>query len=216
MFVGVEASAHEQQIRIEFGKQRREHVVDGGEVGVVVAAGRERHVRGRPLAVALTCFADLAGPWVEPPFVNRAVEHVVAVVEDVLDAVAVVDVPVDDGDAVGGSIECRLGGDGGVVEEAKPHRVVGDRVVAGRPTDGERRLPSLGAIEGFVRAPDGLSGALERRLPGCLDGHRVGVPLAAAVGAELANLLYVFVVVDRAGLCLPDRVGFDVLDAVTA
>ena len=65
--------------------------------------------------------------------------HARVVVEDVLGAVAVVDVPVDDRHplTVGGQLR---GADRGVVEQAEPHRPVGEGVMPGRPGRRERDL----------------------------------------------------------------------------
>ncbi len=64
--------------------------------------------------------------------VERDREHVVALVVPVLGAVAVVDVPVDDGDARGARIARPLGAQRGVVEEAVAVGDAGRGVVAGR------------------------------------------------------------------------------------
>ena len=62
-------------------------------------------------------------PGIERHLVGRAVEHARIVPEDVLGAVAVVDVPVDDRDALGAVRRLRVARrDGGVVEEAEAHR----------------------------------------------------------------------------------------------
>ena len=86
----------------------------------------------------LVALAGPAGAGVEGPLVERDVEDGRVVPEDRLRPVAVVDVPVDDRDALEAELGLgRPGGDGHVVEEAKAHRAVGRRVVAGRPDERE-------------------------------------------------------------------------------
>ncbi len=59
--------------------------------------------------------------------------------EDVLCAVAMVDVEIHDQDAVQAVIvSSGLGGDGDVVQQAEPHSTAGDRVVSRRPHQAER------------------------------------------------------------------------------
>ena len=69
---------------------------------------------------------------------HRHVEHLRIVLEDVLRAVAVMHVVVDDGDAVGAERAGVRGGDGDVVVEAEAHRAVALGVMAGRPHQRER------------------------------------------------------------------------------
>ena len=63
-------------------------------------------------------------------------EHVGAVIEDALRAVAVMDVDIEHGHAPVLAAQ-PLGGDGGVVQEAEAARHVGISVMAGRPAEGE-------------------------------------------------------------------------------
>ena len=62
-----------------------------------------------------------------------------------------VDVPVEDRDALQAELGLReAGGDGGVVEEAKAHRAAGERMVAGRPHERE-----AAALDGLDRTAGG-------------------------------------------------------------
>ena len=65
--------------------------------------------------------------------VGRGVEHARIVEEDVLRAIAVMHVEIDDGDALGAELALRLARhDGDGVDEAEPHRPLALGVVAGR------------------------------------------------------------------------------------
>ena len=65
---------------------------------VAAVAGRERRVDD---LVVLAALAARAGAGIERHLVRRGVKHALVVPEDVLRAVAVVDVEIDDGDALG-------------------------------------------------------------------------------------------------------------------
>ncbi len=68
------------------------------------------------------------------------------VVEDLLGAVAVVDVPVDDQDPVEPEpLDGVRRGDGDAAEQAEAHRLVGPGVVAGRPDRAEG--PAIGPLD---------------------------------------------------------------------
>ena len=80
--------------------------------------------------------------------VHRDVEDARVVVEHVLDAVAVVHVPVKDHDALGAlRLEGVLGGHGHVVEDAEPAGLVLLGVVAGRADDGGAAVGGGVAVE---------------------------------------------------------------------
>ena len=75
---------------------------------------------------------------IERPLVQRDVEDARVVPEDVLRAVAVVDVPVEDRHPLEPMLRLRRAGrDRDVVEQAEAHRPVGRRVVARGPDEGE-------------------------------------------------------------------------------
>ncbi len=123
--------------------------------------------------------------------VQGDVEDVGVVVEHVLDAVAVVDVPVEDEDL---AAEFRvvgladLGRDRHVVEEAEAHGCVVLGVVAGRADDGEGVLD--GARDDALARLDGAAGRDERGLV----RHAAHVDRVAALvhpQRELAELLRV-------------------------
>ena len=69
---------------------------------------------------------------------NRGVEHLRRLVEDILGAVAVMEVPVDDHHSPKAPLPDQIGRrDRHVVEEAETHRARGQRMMAGRAYDRE-------------------------------------------------------------------------------
>ena len=144
--VSVEAGRDDEQVRPEALHGRRDRVVERVEVLLVSRAGRHRDVERR-----VSLIGGPAGAGVERPLVERHEEHAVVVAEDVLRPVAVVDVPVEDRDALEAELGLReTGGDGDVVEEAEAHRAAGERMVAGWPYEREAV-----ALDGLDRAPGG-------------------------------------------------------------
>jgi hypothetical protein len=94
---------------------------------------------------------------------SREEKHVVSGIEGVLRPVAVVDIPVGDQDAPeAAGAEEMLGGDGGVVKQAKTLRLPAFGVMAGRPDEGEG-VPAFPG-EDEVRSFDRSAGGKPRRV----------------------------------------------------
>src|SRR5205085_7266390 len=103
------------------------------QVVLVTRAGREWDVERRRAA-----FTGPAAAGIERPLVHRGEEDRVVVAEDLLGAVAVVDVPIDDRHAPDPELGLGLPrSDRDVVEQAEAHRATGQRVVAGRADERE-------------------------------------------------------------------------------
>src|SRR5690606_19367160 len=107
--------------------------------------------------------------------VDAEVEDAAVLVENVLGAVAVVHVPVDDGDALqsvdGAGV---TGRDGDIVEDAETHAPVGGGVVSGRAdcTEGVAVFPGDHGVDRFEQAPGSA--------PGNGQGARAEVGVASA------------------------------------
>ena len=133
---GVDAEGYDHAIRRELadGLDRR---VEGGCVTRPVGAGREREVPRVALARAPT---PLGGEAEEVRIVvgrigvQRDEEHVVAVVEELLGPVPVMEIDVEDRDARA-DVGPGLRRDGGVVEVAVARERVGGRVVSRWPAE---------------------------------------------------------------------------------
>src|SRR5262249_35148223 len=117
-----------------------------------------------------------AAAGVERELVDREVEDVRIVPEDVLGAIAVVNVPVEDRDP-GGALGARGGrGDRDVVEQAESHRAIARGVVTGRAYDRDAvRELAVQDVDGELH---GRSGRGERGVPGA--GREVGVGVEPA------------------------------------
>ena len=136
----VVAGRDRDQPRLVGARDRRDDVLDERQELLAPGARRDRQVDGVALALALAGVLGGAGAGIERPLVDARVEHVGRGGEDLLGAVAVVDVPVEDQHPLGAARGDRVpGGDGDVVEQAEAHRAVALGVVAGRAQAAERR-----------------------------------------------------------------------------
>ena len=93
-----------------------------------------------------------------------AQHHARVVAEDVLGAVAVVDVEIDDGDPCQAvRLQGMRGGDGDVVEEAEAHGLVAGGVVAGRAAgdEGVVHLAAHHPVHRHHRAAGGMAGGVQ-------------------------------------------------------
>ena len=125
------------------------------EVLLVAGGRRHRHVQDR-----LRLILRPPRTGIERPLVERDVEDARIVPEDRLGSVAVVNVPVENRDPP--QLEVGLGvarRDRDVVEEAKPHRPLAERMVTRRP--GQREA-------GAVDRVDRCSGREQCGLEACL------------------------------------------------
>ena len=180
--VDVLAGGDEEGLRRELPDDRLEDDVEQAGVVAVHGARRERHVDGEALPRSLAALGEEAAAGVVRPLVRRAEEHPGLGVERGLRAVAVVDVPVEDGDALVPLLQEPRRGDGDVVEEAEAHRPVRGRVVSGRADERERHETVLPQVRGQQRA----AGREKRRLVAVRRDVRVRVqPGALSLGGAL-------------------------------
>jgi hypothetical protein len=96
--------------------------------------------------------------------VDACVDHLVRGLEDLLGAVAVVYVPVEDQDALGAGGKRVSGRDGDVVEQAEAHRPVALGVVPGwtKPAEGRVRFPCKQPVGRVARPACRTQGGLPR------------------------------------------------------
>ena len=141
----VESRRYDQQVGREVVEPRQDRRFERLAEHVAAVAGAQRRVDD---LVVLAGLAERAGAGIERHLVGRRVHDGSVVPEDVLGAVAVVDVEIDDGDALDAMGRLGVaGGDRRVVEEAEAHRRRRLGVVAGRPggdegvVDAARRRP---------------------------------------------------------------------------
>ena len=108
-------------------------------------------------------------------------QHAVVAGDDVLGAVAVVHVEVDDRHPrQAARVERMARGDGHVVEEAEAHRLVARGMVPGRAHGAERAGGAAG--DDVVGGRHGSAGRAQHRVPGGGAGRGVGVDSTGAAG----------------------------------
>ncbi len=164
---GVEAGGENQPFWSEAGEGRQNLLFEGGAVGVVVRAGGERHVHSGSQAWADSPLGGRPRARVEGELVGADVEDVRRGLEQMLGAVAVVDVEVQDRHPPPAVTAAQvLGPHGDVAEEAEAHRQAPLGVVTGRAHRGEGEaigtllLPVGGGEGGVHRAPGGFPASL--------------------------------------------------------
>ena len=111
---------------------------------------------------------------------DRGEQHVAALVEDVLGAVAVVVVDIEDGDFLAALVEEGLCGDGGIVQVAVAAHQVAGGMMAWRTTQGEG---AVGAVGNLLLGAERDLGSAVGGLPGAGSDRRAAIE---TVVAELA------------------------------
>jgi len=128
----VGSALSDEHIGLERGYRRSDHFPQGKAVTGVVGQRRQRHVHRISLACSDACVENPAGAreQVASGFVHRDGKHIRVVVEDTLDAVAMVGVDIDVGHTQPGMVSHHHGDRaGGIVVDAKPRRHLAMRVV---------------------------------------------------------------------------------------
>ena len=119
---GVETGRDDDQLRLEMVHGRRQQILKGEHEFLSAGAAGHRAVEVRAQTLAAARFLLAAGPGIPGELVRAEVEHRAVFIEDVLRAVAVVHVPVDNQHLAQMVLAlCIAGGDGGVVEHAEAH-----------------------------------------------------------------------------------------------
>src|SRR5919112_6148438 len=190
--VGVESCGDQGHPGPELPQHGQEDPAESTSIEVLAGTSRQRHVdrEARPFSSPhFTCFTS---PWIEGTLMHREVEDAGVPVEDVLGAVAVVHIPVQDGDLLQPLREGVSGCDGRVVREAEPHPVVPPRVVARRTGDGEGRLTGEGALDRRAGGPAREGGSL----PGTRADRGIRAEVALSRRGHLSQVFQVSEVVD--------------------
>ena len=170
----VEPGRDEQQIGLESADRTCDRL-PGIEVAVVARPGREGDVHE-----VVTLLVRTARARVERPLVQRHEENRIVAGDDVLRSVAVVDVPVDDRDALQPELRlCPPCGDRHAVEQAEAHRTIAFGVVPGRTGEREPAPP---------RCFDCGPRSEECRVVRGVAADRVGVDPPAGIAHELDQL----------------------------
>ena len=154
-----------------------------------------------------------ASPGVPRPLVHRDEVNVRLILDQRLSAVAMMDIPVDDENALQSMFLARVvRGDGDVAEQAESHRAIVDSMMTGRP-DGAKAA-RMHATDCEVDRGQHAPGSRRRRLPRPTAGDGVGVESPTALfgkhsnGADMRGVVCKLQFLDR---CVPT---FYVLDAM--
>lgn len=135
---GVEAGGEDDKVGAEGVHGGDEFLAEGIQNGAAAGTGGEGAIEGGGFTGGGAGFGRVAGARVPGGLMDGEEEDVGVFVEDVLGPVAVVDVPIDDEDAVDApSFAGVAGGDGGVVVDAEAHAAGCGGVVAGGADGGE-------------------------------------------------------------------------------
>ena len=187
----VEPRQDDDQLGPEALKGRHDKLAHGIEIGAVARAGRQRNVDVVALAVALAVFFhEAAVRRVELALVHRDHQRLRIVVEGLLRAVAVVHVPVQEGDTAEAEIPAQpLCRDDAVAEDAEPAAEIRFRMVA------RRAVQHIGVVDATVhdRPPrgDAAAGRLQGDVVAARAERRQLAGIAAAVGAHLGDAVHV-------------------------
>ncbi len=171
----VEARGDDDEIGAERLQARQDRLREGFAERFAAVARAQRRVDD---LIVLPAFASRAGAGIERHLMGRGVHDAAIAPEDVLRAIAVVHVEIDDGDA----LEPMRGlgvarGDRGVVEETKTHRRRRFGVVSGRPRRDEGVVDA--PARHFVHGVNRPARRAKRGLPGPRRHRGVRVELNA-------------------------------------
>ncbi len=114
----------QHELWLERARERYDDVLDERHPDLVPGSRRHRQVDREAPALALPDVVRRPGPGEQRRLMNRDEQHLIARVEDVIGAVAVVHVPVNDHHPLEvPRVERVPRGDGDVVKQAEPHRL---------------------------------------------------------------------------------------------
>ena len=127
----VEARGNDHELGSVFIEPRQDAVLESGLELVAVVARAQRRIDD---GIVFAALADGAGAGKQRHLMRRAIHHRLVGPENLLRAVAVMHVEIDDRNARDAVMVLRMArGNGGIVEQAEPHRPRRLGVMAGRP-----------------------------------------------------------------------------------
>ena len=151
--MGVEPGRQQDCLRLVVVDGAHDHVFNAAQIRGIAEPLFERNVEREAAAVAFADFVRRAGARVERKAVHRRVENIVAIPEQRLGAVAVMNVEVKDEHALDARLLAHpLGHAGDRVEKAKAHR-----------------LEPFGVMSGWARHNEGAAVAGTHHLFGCCE-----------------------------------------------
>ena len=155
---GIEAGGEDDEVGAEGVHGGDEFLAEGIKDGATAGAGGEGAIEGGGLAGGGAGFGGGAGAWVPGGLMDGEEEDVGVFVEDILGAVAVVDIPIDDEDAIDAPGFAGVpSGDGGVIVDAEAHATGGGGVVS-RGADGGEGVADAALDDGIDGGEGGAGG----------------------------------------------------------
>src|SRR5215203_356354 len=191
--MGVVACRYQDQARTELAQNGDEDPGERRRVYVLRRARGQGNVHRKALALPPSHLASGAGPRVEGALMHREVKHSCVRVEDVLGAVAVVDVPIQDSYPLYSARTGVLGGYGNVVYEAEAHPVVSPGVVTWGAGYREGGRPG----ESAIYRPDGGPARKRCGLPRVFVQARIQVKVTSTLPGDLLDAAQIGGVVNR-------------------
>lgn len=186
--MGVVAGGNQDPIWLKLLNNRCDDSAKGMAIDVATRSGRKRQVDGKAGSRPASHLVNPSAPRVERKLVQRQVEDIGILFKEVLGAVAVMNVKINDGHSLS-AVDQVSSRNGDVVEKAKPHRLPRHRMVT-RRTNGQEGEVCVTA----AKVGDSLNAGT--RSPQCgiptrFDRVRVGVEVAATrptIGLDRINI----------------------------
>lgn len=183
----VVAGGHKDDVRPETLHYAGQDVLVHGEVILVARAREDRHIVGIAHTLSRATLHVPAGFGIEGILVGAEVENRVVLFEDMLRAVPVMCVEVNNEDLLISDPLRVPGTDSHVVEEAEPHGPVCFGVVPRRPDRAE--YPAHPVVPTLLHGFHHRAGSEERRLIAAQGRERIGIHRACSDATNTLNVL---------------------------
>ena len=142
--MGIEAGRKQDRVGAIVIDDPHDVILDRAQVSRVAGAFRKGNVLRESAAFVEADLVRRAGPWIERVAMHRRVVHIVAIFEQMLRAIAVMHIEVEDEDAIDSVLLAQpVGNASDGVEKTEAHRLDALRMVAGWAGDHERALLRL-------------------------------------------------------------------------
>ena len=194
--VGIKAGTEQDQLGIDPGSKILQLALEPLEVILPTRSHRHREISRGSKSGTLACFLLFTTPRVKRPAVNGEETDLFVSPEDILGAVTVVDIPVNDQHTIQAvTVDGDLGGQGDVIEQAESHAAVGQGMVAGRTYQAE--CPGLVTVDHLCNCIGYRTGSQARDIPGLFAGDRVRVDNSSSLASDPLETFQVLCAMDR-------------------
>ena len=193
--VGVETARHQYDFGAECKRGGHEESLQRAYVFCVATTRRQGDVEGGSNASTDSGLDGVSRSGVVRVLMGRNVQNRGILLEEVLSAVSVVNVPVEDQDPLDARLRTKSArGDGDVVEQAEAHGAVRFGVMSGWTNGGDSRLHFARSDE--TREVDGATSGEQRDVEALLRNIGVGVDVAGCPADGIGDDFEVFARVD--------------------